>query len=199
MPAYHLSISNPNNNNNSRFVFLYFYPIFFCCHICAMQQQNTLKLIYVHLVWLYDCIWIIFIRLGYVVFHSLSAIFRFIRLFLFRSSFAALTLHTFIYSAACTCIMHTKCFCMKPEPSTEIIGAPDLYIETGSTINLTCVIENSPEPPAYIFWNHNNAVSIFTILFKYNGLSLSASWSSSSDASATHISLNNIFHSFRTD
>ncbi|XP_039492921.1 uncharacterized protein LOC120452659 isoform X4 [Drosophila santomea] len=43
------------------------------------------------------------------------------------------------------------------EPSTEIIGAPDLYIESGSTINLTCIIQNSPEPPAYIFWNHNNA------------------------------------------
>lgn len=45
------------------------------------------------------------------------------------------------------------------EPSTDIIGAPDMYIESGSTINLTCVILNSPEPPAYIFWNHNNAVS----------------------------------------
>jgi len=49
------------------------------------------------------------------------------------------------------------------EPSTEIIGAPDLYIESGSTINLTCVILNSPEPPAYIFWNHNNAVSVIFI------------------------------------
>ncbi|XP_058446007.1 zwei Ig domain protein zig-8-like isoform X1 [Malaya genurostris] len=46
------------------------------------------------------------------------------------------------------------------EPSTEIIGAPDLYIESGSTINLTCVVKDSPEPPAYIFWNHNNVVSI---------------------------------------
>lgn len=45
------------------------------------------------------------------------------------------------------------------EPSTEIISGPDLYIESGSTINLTCVVYNSPEPPAYIFWNHNNAVS----------------------------------------
>ncbi|KAG5672143.1 hypothetical protein PVAND_002297 [Polypedilum vanderplanki] len=44
------------------------------------------------------------------------------------------------------------------EPSTEIIGAPDLYIESGSTINLTCVVHNSPEPPAFIFWNHNNAI-----------------------------------------
>lgn len=46
------------------------------------------------------------------------------------------------------------------EPSTEIIGAPDLYIESGSTINLTCVILYSPEPPAYIFWNHNDGVCI---------------------------------------
>lgn len=52
------------------------------------------------------------------------------------------------------------CRCYFAEPSTEIIGAPDLYIESGSTINLTCVVNNSPEPPAFIFWNHNNAVSI---------------------------------------
>lgn len=55
--------------------------------------------------------------------------------------------------------MEYKTFRLFAEPSTEIIGAPDLYIESGSTINLTCVILNSPEPPAYIFWNHNNAVS----------------------------------------
>ena len=48
------------------------------------------------------------------------------------------------------------------EPSTEIIGAPDLYIESGSTINLTCVIRDSPEPPNYIYWNHNNAVSVIS-------------------------------------
>lgn len=44
------------------------------------------------------------------------------------------------------------------EPKTEILGAPDLYIDRGSTINLTCVILQSPEPPAYIFWEHNNAI-----------------------------------------
>ncbi|CAH2063665.1 unnamed protein product, partial [Iphiclides podalirius] len=44
------------------------------------------------------------------------------------------------------------------EPTTEIIGGPDLYIDRGSTINLTCVVLYSPEPPAYIFWNHNNAI-----------------------------------------
>ncbi|KAI4491428.1 hypothetical protein M0804_002820 [Polistes exclamans] len=44
------------------------------------------------------------------------------------------------------------------EPKTEILGSPDLYIDRGSTINLTCIILQSPEPPAYIFWNHNNAI-----------------------------------------
>ncbi|XP_076625019.1 zwei Ig domain protein zig-8 isoform X2 [Colletes latitarsis] len=44
------------------------------------------------------------------------------------------------------------------EPKTEILGAPDLYINRGSTINLTCVVLESPEPPAYIFWNHNDAI-----------------------------------------
>ena len=45
------------------------------------------------------------------------------------------------------------------EPDTEIVGAPELFIDRGSTINLTCVVRHSPEPPAYIFWNHNDAVS----------------------------------------
>ncbi|XP_038213633.1 uncharacterized protein LOC119833614 isoform X2 [Zerene cesonia] len=44
------------------------------------------------------------------------------------------------------------------EPTTEIIGGPELYIDRGSTINLTCVVLYSPEPPAYIFWNHNDAI-----------------------------------------
>lgn len=45
------------------------------------------------------------------------------------------------------------------EPDTEIVGGPELFIDRGSTINLTCVVRHSPEPPAYIFWNHNDAVS----------------------------------------
>ncbi|XP_014483920.1 PREDICTED: basement membrane-specific heparan sulfate proteoglycan core protein-like isoform X2 [Dinoponera quadriceps] len=44
------------------------------------------------------------------------------------------------------------------EPITEILGAPDLYINRGSTINLTCVVLQSPEPPAYVYWNHNDAI-----------------------------------------
>lgn len=53
-------------------------------------------------------------------------------------------------------VLHKNMF---SEPATEIIGGPDLFIDRGSTINLTCVVLHSPEPPAYIFWNHNEAVS----------------------------------------
>ncbi|KAJ8873015.1 hypothetical protein PR048_026631 [Dryococelus australis] len=47
-----------------------------------------------------------------------------------------------------------------PEPLTDIIGEPDMYIFKGSTINLTCVVRNIPEPPPAIYWTHNSEVSV---------------------------------------
>ncbi|XP_039751981.1 zwei Ig domain protein zig-8-like [Pararge aegeria] len=44
-------------------------------------------------------------------------------------------------------------------PSARILGGPDLHVDIGSTINLTCLIQFSPEPPAYIFWYHEDEVS----------------------------------------
>ena len=41
------------------------------------------------------------------------------------------------------------------EPHTEILGGPSIFIEEGATMNLTCVVKESPEPPQYIFWYHN--------------------------------------------
>ncbi|XP_071442831.1 zwei Ig domain protein zig-8-like isoform X4 [Hetaerina americana] len=43
-------------------------------------------------------------------------------------------------------------------PTAAILGAPDLHVDKGSTINLTCIIKYSPEPPAYIFWYHHDEV-----------------------------------------
>ncbi|XP_061708389.1 zwei Ig domain protein zig-8-like [Cydia pomonella] len=43
-------------------------------------------------------------------------------------------------------------------PSARILGGPDLHVDMGSTINLTCLIQFSPEPPAYIFWYHEDEV-----------------------------------------
>ena len=43
-------------------------------------------------------------------------------------------------------------------PQVRIPGSPDLHVDSSSMINLTCVISDSPEPPAYIFWYHNDQV-----------------------------------------
>ncbi|XP_051175576.1 cell adhesion molecule DSCAML1-like [Leptopilina boulardi] len=42
------------------------------------------------------------------------------------------------------------------EPITTIVGSPEMYINKGSTMNLTCVVRHSPEPPSSIFWTHNH-------------------------------------------
>ncbi|GFG36658.1 hypothetical protein Cfor_09399, partial [Coptotermes formosanus] len=41
-------------------------------------------------------------------------------------------------------------------PKIEIMGESDMYVKTGSTVNLKCVITQSLEEPAYIFWYHDN-------------------------------------------
>ncbi|GBP46189.1 hypothetical protein EVAR_24596_1 [Eumeta japonica] len=40
------------------------------------------------------------------------------------------------------------------QPETEILGGPDLFIYAGSTINLTCIVRHTPEPPHSITWTH---------------------------------------------
>ena len=42
--------------------------------------------------------------------------------------------------------------CRFTEPFTEIVGGPDIFIEEGVTLNLTCVVRDSPEPPQRIAW-----------------------------------------------
>ncbi|XP_026667172.1 zwei Ig domain protein zig-8-like [Ceratina calcarata] len=46
------------------------------------------------------------------------------------------------------------------EPITAIIGAPDLFVNKGSTINLTCVVKYAPEPPT-MTWSHNSNIINF--------------------------------------
>ncbi|XP_024885150.1 zwei Ig domain protein zig-8 isoform X3 [Temnothorax americanus] len=43
-------------------------------------------------------------------------------------------------------------------PTATILGGPELYVGAGSTINLTCAIRFSSEPPAFIFWYYNEKV-----------------------------------------
>ncbi|XP_065361065.1 protein CEPU-1 [Calliphora vicina] len=42
------------------------------------------------------------------------------------------------------------------EPITTIPGGPELYIDVGSTVNLTCIVKHLPDPPTSIHWTHNN-------------------------------------------
>ncbi|XP_022238588.1 zwei Ig domain protein zig-8-like isoform X1 [Limulus polyphemus] len=37
-----------------------------------------------------------------------------------------------------------------------ISGGPKIIVEKGSSIELTCVISNSSDPPKFVFWYHNN-------------------------------------------
>ena len=52
-----------------------------------------------------------------------------------------------------------------PEPYTEILGGPNIYLEEGFTMNLTCLVRESPEPPQYIFWYQNEQVNIYIECF----------------------------------
>ncbi|KAK9693912.1 Immunoglobulin V-set domain [Popillia japonica] len=40
------------------------------------------------------------------------------------------------------------------EATAEILGAPDLHLKAGSLLRLVCTFRQSTEPPAYVFWYH---------------------------------------------
>jgi hypothetical protein len=68
---------------------------------------------------------------------------------------------------SCACVSNCDGF-FYSEPITIIIGEPDMYIYKGSTINLTCVVKHSPEPPPAIYWTHNSQVSDRHIEYQNN-------------------------------
>ncbi|RXG58098.1 hypothetical protein Avbf_10533 [Armadillidium vulgare] len=41
------------------------------------------------------------------------------------------------------------------EPQTHIYGGPDVFINKGSNINLTCIVEYTPDPPSFVTWKRN--------------------------------------------
>ncbi|KAI2808542.1 hypothetical protein BLOT_006487 [Blomia tropicalis] len=40
----------------------------------------------------------------------------------------------------------------------RIMEGPTLYLSSGSTLNLTCMVRDTPEPPDFIFWYYNGQV-----------------------------------------
>ena len=53
------------------------------------------------------------------------------------------------------------------EPVTEILGGPDIYVEEGATMNLSCVVRDSPEPPQFIFWYYNLYLILSYLISSY--------------------------------
>lgn len=51
------------------------------------------------------------------------------------------------------------------EPITQILGVPEgdvageIFINMGSTINITCIVRNLPEKSS-MYWTHNNEVRV---------------------------------------
>ncbi|KAK8747638.1 hypothetical protein OTU49_016510, partial [Cherax quadricarinatus] len=48
------------------------------------------------------------------------------------------------------------------EPTVEVLGAPDIYVNRASMINLTCIVHHAPYPPEAITWYHNNQSISYT-------------------------------------
>ncbi|KAF9798513.1 hypothetical protein SFRURICE_012541 [Spodoptera frugiperda] len=75
------------------------------------------------------------------------------------------------------------------EPETEIMGGPDLFIYAGSTINLTCIVRHTPEPPNTINWTHRGKLwernIIIKLYFERNEQILSLSFRLSSGRKCT--------------
>ena len=40
------------------------------------------------------------------------------------------------------------------EPSSYIIGGPDLFVDVGSMVNISCVVLNTDKPPDTVKWLH---------------------------------------------
>ncbi|XP_037073862.1 zwei Ig domain protein zig-8-like [Pollicipes pollicipes] len=43
-------------------------------------------------------------------------------------------------------------------PTARVLGDGEIYVDVGSTLNLTCTVSHSPEPIEFIFWYHDRAV-----------------------------------------
>jgi neurotrimin len=45
-------------------------------------------------------------------------------------------------------------------PITEIVGGPDIYVDRGSTLNVTCAIAAGSKEPEFIMWSWKEKVRV---------------------------------------
>jgi len=43
-------------------------------------------------------------------------------------------------------------------PVATILGESEIYLDAGSTINITCVVKHTPVPPSNVQWEHQGKV-----------------------------------------
>ena len=47
----------------------------------------------------------------------------------------------------------------------SILGNPNVFIESGSVLNLTCLVKHALSKPAFIIWKHGSEVRIYVTPF----------------------------------
>lgn len=52
------------------------------------------------------------------------------------------------------------------EPVARILGDSEVFIDVGSVLNLTCVVDDSPEKPAFILWFHGDQVNGYEFVLR---------------------------------
>lgn len=83
-------------------------------------------------------------------------------LFIFKKKYWLLFIDTFSFM----CFFFF--FFYFAEPITSIVGEPEMFIDKDSTMNLTCVVRHSPEPPTAIYWTHDQEVLIYQYMHLWN-------------------------------
>ena len=58
------------------------------------------------------------------------------------------------------------------EPTVEIVGDDDLYVQSGSSLNLTCIIANLPSDRDVIKWFHGDRVLSYRSVMGSSGISI---------------------------
>jgi len=57
-----------------------------------------------------------------------------------------------------TPVMSHYVYLLVSDPRTTILGGPDIHFAEGDTMNITCLVKDSPEPPQFIFWYHGTQI-----------------------------------------
>ena len=86
-------------------------------------------------------------------------------------SFVSVVWHRFTFSALVRASRFTSSDPLRfslsilPVASAKIAEGPVVYMSSGSRLQLTCLVKQSPAPPDFIFWHHNGEVSPHVTLF----------------------------------